>query len=705
MPTVKSTAKPPAKKGKYEQKKKREASRSREINEAGREIGPPPKTRDHKRYEACRKSLRLFCETYLAHWFPLKWSADHLKAIARLEAACLVGGRFAFAMPRGSGKTTLCQAAAIWAVLYGHRRFTMVIGASAPAAGEILEALKEELECNDLLLVDFSEVCFPIRALDGIANRCKGQTIDGKRTRIEWTKNQIVLPRVGGSPASGAILRVRGITGRVRGSKHGSQRPDLVILDDPQTDASAASYNSTKKRMHVIERAILKLAGPKQTIAICMPCTCIQPGDLVDQYLDRDKHPAWNGERWKMLYAFPKATKLWDEYANLRAESLRVHRDGRLATAFYKKNRKLMDAGAEVAWPERFEEGELSGLQSAMNLWIDDPASFKAECQNAPQKETSLDELRQITEDDLAAKLNTLPRGTVPRSCTRLTAFIDVQAEMLFWAVCGWDEKFGGSLIAYGCFPKQGRDIFTAAEPNPGLSKIFPKLQRGARIYAALSQLVPLLFAKQWDVEDTKTKLSLSLCLIDARFETDTVHDFISRSPVRALLKPSMGRGIGAAGKPMNDYRKANGDVVGWNWRIDAQTKAKGRYVSYDGNPWKSFVAEAILAASGSPGSFHLPGQKIREHPLLSIHLTSEHRTPTYGHGRNCEEWRIRPETRENHWWDGIVGCAVAASVSGLKWTAAALLGMPAASKTPRKKRNFAEEQRRARERREESRS
>ena len=29
------------------------------------------------------------------------------------------------------------------------------------------------------------------------------------------------------------------------------------------------------------------------------------------------------------------------------------------------------------------------------------------------------------------------------------------------------------------------------------------------------------------------------------------------------------------------------------------------------------------------------------------------------------DEWKARPEARENHWLDGIVGCAVAASVQG----------------------------------------
>ena len=29
------------------------------------------------------------------------------------------------------------------------------------------------------------------------------------------------------------------------------------------------------------------------------------------------------------------------------------------------------------------------------------------------------------------------------------------------------------------------------------------------------------------------------------------------------------------------------------------------------------------------------------------------------------DEWKMRPEAHDNHWFDGLVGCAVAASMSG----------------------------------------
>ena len=110
-----------AAKGRYEKQKEQSGSWSRRLSAAGRDIGSIPPPKDKKRLDACRESFRLFCETYGAEAFPLAWSPDHLKAIERIEAAVLRGELFAFAMPRGSGKTTLCEWSCIWAMLYGHQ--------------------------------------------------------------------------------------------------------------------------------------------------------------------------------------------------------------------------------------------------------------------------------------------------------------------------------------------------------------------------------------------------------------------------------------------------------------------------------------------------------------------------------------------------------------------------------------------------------
>ena len=246
---------------------------------------------------------------------------------------------------------------------------------------DMLESIKTELDGNDLLLEDFPEVVYPIQCLDGIANRCSGQLYKGERTHIGWTAREVVLPTIPDSKAAGAIIKVAGITGRIRGMKFKradghSVRPSLVVLDDPQTDESARSISQCATREGILAGAVLGLAGPGKKIAGVMPCTVIRPEDMADRILDRNKHPQWQGERTKMVYSFPTNEALWTKYAEIRADSLRAERGLSDATEFYGQHREEMDVGASIAWPERFNHDELSAIQHAMNLRLQDERAF-----------------------------------------------------------------------------------------------------------------------------------------------------------------------------------------------------------------------------------------------------------------------------------------------------------------------------------------
>jgi len=285
----------------YETLKERARARNAALSLAGRDIGELPDVVNPERKEKASRDFRFFCEAYFPQTFHLAWSPDHLKVIAKIEQAVLHGGLFAMAMPRRSGKTTICECACIWAVLFGHREFVCLIGSDEGHAMDMLGSIKTELDGNDLLLEDFPEVVYPIQCLDGIANRCSGQLYRGQRTHIGWTAREIVLPTIPGSAASGAIIKVAGLTGRIRGMKYKradgkTVRPSLVVLDDPQTDESARSLSQCATRESILAGAVLGLAGPGKKISGIMPCTVIRPGDMADNILNREKHPEWNGE-------------------------------------------------------------------------------------------------------------------------------------------------------------------------------------------------------------------------------------------------------------------------------------------------------------------------------------------------------------------------------------------------------------------------
>jgi len=655
----------------YETLKQRARARNVALSLAGRDIGDIPAVVDPERKAQASTNFRFFCESYFRATFHLPWSDDHLKVIAKIEQAVLHGGLFAMAMPRGSGKTSIAECACLWAVLTGAREFVCLIGSDEGHAMDMLESVKMELDGNDLLLEDFPEVVYPIQALDGIANRCNGQLYKGERTHIGWTAREIVLPTIPGSKASGAIIKVAGITGRIRGMKYKradgkTVRPSLVVLDDPQTDESARSLSQCATRESILAGAVLGLAGPGKKISGIMPCTVIRPSDMADSILDRGKHPQWQGERTKMVYSFPKNEKLWARYAEIRAEGLRNGMGLKTATEFYRRNREAMDEDAVVAWPERHNYDELSAIQHAMNLKLQNEAAFFAEYQNEPLPEVAAEE-DELTADQIAAKTNGMKRGEIPIGCNHLTMFIDVQQKLLFYVVAAWADDFTGHVVDYGTWPDQRRDYFTLRDARITLAMKAPRAGLEGSIYAGLRALTDAYLGREWRRDDGAA-VRIDRCLIDANWgnSTDVVYQFCRESPYSALLLPSHGRFVGASSVPFSEYKRKRGDRVGHNWRIpNVQGRRAVRHVVYDTNYWKSFCYARLAVPMGDRGCLSLFGEKSDQHRQFADHITAEYRVKTEGRGRTLDEWKIRPEKPDNHWLDCLVGCAVAASIQG----------------------------------------
>lgn len=638
---------------------------------AGQDIGALPPVRDVARRARADLDFRFFCESYFPRLFTLAWSSDHLKVIAKIEQAVLRGGLFAMAMPRGSGKTTLSQIAALWALLIGRQPFVFLISATAEYASAALANLKSHLSQNELLLADYPEAVYPIRRLDGESRRCCGQRYYGELTHVGWTSDQIVLPTIPNSRCSGAIVRTAGLLGNVRGAMHirpdgKSVRPTLVVIDDPQTDQSARSPSQVHERLAVINGAILNLAGPGRRIAAVMPCTVIRQDDLADQILDREKHPEWQGERTRLVYTFPSNEKLWAEYARLRAESLRADGDGGEATEFYRKHQSAMDEGAAIAWPERHNPDELSAVQHAMNLRLRDEAAFWAEYQNEPlPAETADDDL--LTADQIAAKVNGHNRGVVPIGATHLTMFVDVQQKALFWLVAAWEDDFTGYVVDYGTEPDQKAAYFTLRDIRRTLAVASPRAGLEGAIYAGLERLVEAKLGQEWRRDDG-AMVRIDRCLVDANWgnSTDVVYQFSRQSKHAAVLLPSHGRYVGASSIPFSDYKRKRGDRVGLNWRIPTVNgKRAVRHVVFDTNFWKSFVHARLAVPMGDPSCLSLFGRRSESHRLIAEHLTAEYRIRTEGRGRTVDEWKLRADSLDNHWLDCLAGTAVAASMQG----------------------------------------
>lgn len=657
----------------YEELKEAARQRNAELARAGQDIGQIPQVVNVDRKDKATLSFRFFCETYFPDVFYLSWSDDHLKVIDKIEQAVLKGGLFALAMPRGSGKTVLMQMACLWSALIGATEFVCLIAASAERAKDLLENIKVWLETNQLLHEDFPEVTFAIRALERITNRQKGQKHNGIATRIEWNTDKIVLPTIEGSRASGVVISCSGMKGSdIRGQNYARAdgkvvRPQLVMVDDPQTTESAWSPSQSQRREAILAGDVLGMAGPGKKISGLMACTVIRPGDMADNILDREKHPEWQGERTKMVYAFPTNEKLWQQYAEIRADSLRNDGDGSTATEFYRENQTAMDAGAVVAWPQRHNTDELSAIQNAMNLKLRDEAAFFAEYQNEPIQEK--EGQGQLTADEIAAKLNGFARSIVPLGCTELTMFIDVQQKALFWMLCGWEPDFTGYVLDYGAWPEQKRQYFTLRDIRRTIQQQKPDAGIEGAIYFALEKLTEEKLPHHYRREDG-LNMKISRCMIDANWgqSTDVVYQFCRQSSFSGIVLPSHGKYVGASSIPFSEYKRKKGDRVGLHWRIPNTTgKRAMRHVLIDTNYWKSFVHARLSVAMGDPGALSLFGRDEQFHRLLADHLTAEYCVQTQAKNKTVDEWKLKAIRPDNHWLDCLVGCAVAASIEGAK--------------------------------------
>lgn len=673
---------------------------SRNKHAQAADIGVLPAVVDPARREACRLDLLAFLIGYFPKSTGLSpFGIAHIAAIRRLQTAILDGGLFINVFPRGYAKTTISENAAIWALLYGHRKFIPIFGADANAACGNIDSIKTELAENELLYADFPEACHPIRALEGKPQRCASQTfipgnVEGfevaadakpELTRISWTADMIVLPTLmlpdGYSASSGCAIATRGIEGGARGMKYKrhdgiQQRPDFVMIDDPQTDASANSTTQSKKRLNVIQKSILRLGGHDKRMAVVVNATVIQPDDLIETMMDLSKFPAWQSQRIAMVNKFPDAheTQWLDKYATIRntfdpdlvGDQQRAHRD---ATEFYRTNQAEMDAGAAVSWEECFNrETEISAIQHAYNILIDDGEEvFASECQNDP-KPKSEGTGQQLVASEIVRRLNKVQRGVVPLACDKVTAFVDVQGEALFWIAVAWDSKsFAGHVVDYGVYPDQPTRQFELAKLRVKLSDVFKKgthPEYGARVFAGLEALKPKLTDRTWKREDG-AELATSRVLIDYGYEpsADAVFTFCRQS--RGVAIPSKGKGIGAKRAPFDQWKKREGETHGRGWKI---SPTQGRLVAlFETNFWKSFVRDALFAPLLSKTALYLYGEDPKHHSLIAEHFAVEKYTTVSAEGRTIDEWENPSNWFDQHWWDGIVGAAVAASMVGVQ--------------------------------------
>lgn len=661
----------------------KQAAYSRRQFAAKSAVPEIPPIKNLKRRERARHDLHYFLKTYFPRSTGKKpLCEEQVAAVKRIEVAMLEEAWVGNVMPRGFIKSTMSENSLIWGLGYGHRRYGMFFAGNAKLAKTGISSIYSEFVTNRLLLEDFPEICIPFIALANKSQRCSSQTYRGKPTGIEWTQEHLVLPNIPGSESAGAVLEAYGLLAPPRGAREKNDegenvRPDIVILDDPQTDASAHSATQTGSRLDYITQSILMLGDHGMDVSAVMNATVIAENDLVDQLADANRHPEWQCVRVQMVKSMPKRLEdLWlGQYAEIRRNYDRNDPRGRIkamhrSTEMYQINRRAMDEGAEVTWDDiPIKSHEASAIQHALNILIDkNERTFWAECQNRPLRPTVSSAL-SLDRESLGERINHFSYGVIPDDRSHLVFHVDVHDELLYWTVAAVSQDFSGDVIAYGTWPEQSTPWFELRTAKHTLSSKYPDGTVEQAIEEGVADLLSRLTDNEWQFSDGSS-MSFSAGLVDAGYKPAEV-----ARAVRRIKNPnvytSRGIGIGPVEKPMPEYDMSAKRVLrcGPNpfrprWFFPREYIDGGVLrVHFDANFWKSTIA-ARLAQSASAGEWRLWGRRAFSHEPYVEHLLSERPEQVTAKGRTVNVWK-RVGYQDNHWFDTLVGCGVAASIAG----------------------------------------
>lgn len=580
---------------------------------------------------------RSYCSSLFAHEIPAKL-AEYAHAIQRaIEARTgLVHTR----LSRGVGKSTLFKSTALWALCTGRLKYLVVIAATQSMANSILADLWKLLEGSEALAEDFPEICVPIAALGGKAQRAPIITYKGKPTRIRRSGDEIQLPTMEGYPCSGAVVVARGAGGSCRGLVRGSLRPQMVLLDDLCKRADAISPARVRKLEAWIQGDVLGLGG-SDGIAAVMTSTPIAPNDLSELYASAE-HPEWSVVEYPLVLHAPANEELWKEYDEIFVHDMAEgDSTGRSATLFYERHREAMDEGVEMVDALAFGQNERSAYQRARNLLLRmGRTAFEAEFQlKIPRISTTVGLTPQMVENTTTG----FPRFVLPPGCIRLVAFVDVgTSSRLHYAVLAVGKENLMSIVDYGALPERGRMIppkSTEDQVNAILAKSLVSL--GERLYGQ-------------DYRDADGKrVPLFALTIDEGWRTSVVRRVCTLFQVRGFRNTLPCKGFDATryvtGGKTAVFKAKDVSLR----RMDDGTLS----LAQNSDAWKEYAQRAFLGTPLQSGSLSLFGDDPAPHHDFALQITAEKLTDkaVSQRGLPMYKWSLTPGG-QNHFLDAVAG-------------------------------------------------
>ncbi|WP_246586614.1 phage terminase large subunit [Cytobacillus gottheilii] len=251
--------------------------------------------------------------------------------------------RIAWAASRGHAKSAyLSNAFPVHEIAYRKRKMILIISETNAGSKKFIKWVAGQLKYNLKLRDDF------------------GVMLHEQKTRNEKDSEEAFLT------TTGIKMEATSLGTQIRGFRNGSQRPDLILLDDLESRDSNNTPELRQKAKDWLNQDLMPAYDPTQTAVIFMG-TLVHVDSLLNYVLTERRDFIKN--KFPAIIEWPKRMDLWTEFERIYKEYEPTGEElaemenateetptpnARAAIRFYEAHRAEMDEGADVLWPDRF---------------------------------------------------------------------------------------------------------------------------------------------------------------------------------------------------------------------------------------------------------------------------------------------------------------------------------------------------------------
>jgi len=230
--------------------------------------------------------------------------------------------RLAIAAARGNSKSgVFSNTFPLHQTVFRRRKYILVISETDNLSKKLIGWVNKQIKFNEKIREDF------------------GPLLDVRNQQNEKDNEEAFIT------TTNTLIEASSSGKQLRGKRHGSYRPDLVIIDDPSSMNNEATKEAREKLVHWFNAVVMPI-GSKST-SIVVVGTIVSATGLLSTVLARKD---FKSSFHSAIVSEPVNPQLWEQYCEIYARS----EDMTEPNAFYEANKEALEDGVELAWSWRW---------------------------------------------------------------------------------------------------------------------------------------------------------------------------------------------------------------------------------------------------------------------------------------------------------------------------------------------------------------